>query len=309
MRKNQNNDLAQSGTSESGNTGSDSRVKQKKYRCTVFTIYKDEHKNSLSTIRKVLAQYFLSFKNCKFAMGIEICPSTGREHIQGYAACEHAKYWLSWFTSLGMHPHLQIAKKDMDINAMYCTKDDDFITNIYLEKPTIIKEENLRNWQKNILCQLKNEIPDDRTINWLYDKNGNIGKSVLAKYCKFYEIAEWITGGKGSDIKNLLLTSKKSRDIIIDIPRCNKDVYISYSVIEELKNGFIFSTKYEGGCKLITTPHIWVFSNKLPDTEKMSSDRWRIWKVHNNELVNITKQCFDEIDIDEEIELITKCYD
>lgn len=46
--------------------------------------------------------------------------------------------------------------------------------------------------------------------------------------------------------------------------------------MEEIKDGIIISTKYEGGKKLITTPHLFVFANFLPREGAFSMDRLKI---------------------------------
>lgn len=63
--------------------------------------------------------------------------------------------------------------------------------------------------------------------------------------------------------------------IICDIPRTNLE-YINYGAIESIKNGMIYSGKYEGGQCIFDNPHVVVFANELPDGSKMSRDRWRI---------------------------------
>ena len=59
--------------------------------------------------------------------------------------------------------------------------------------------------------------------------------------------------------------------------------------MECFKNGYVLDTKYEGQKKRFVPPHIFVFSNSLPDISKLSKDRWNI------------------IDINEEFKLNSKC--
>lgn len=64
--------------------------------------------------------------------------------------------------------------------------------------------------------------------------------------------------------------------ILIDLPRTfNKD-YLSYSGIEEIKNGMFFNTKFESDMVIFNRPHIFVFSNGHPDVSNLSLDRWKI---------------------------------
>uniref|UniRef100_UPI004049B2EE hypothetical protein n=7 Tax=Pseudomonadati TaxID=3379134 RepID=UPI004049B2EE len=60
-----------------------------------------------------------------------------------------------------------------------------------------------------------------------------------------------------------------------DIPRSQLD-YLSYTGIEEVKNGCFFSSKYESEMVLYNSPHIIVFANEEPTYHKLSSDRWNV---------------------------------
>ena len=77
--------------------------------------------------------------------------------------------------------------------------------------------------------------------------------------------------------------------VVIDIPRSNYDedkdrVICSYTTIEQLKNGHIFTTRYEGIEACRYPKKVVVFSNHYPDTTKMSKDRWRIAQIIDKRL-------------------------
>jgi hypothetical protein len=55
-----------------------------------------------------------------------------------------------------------------------------------------------------------------------------------------------------------------------------------YSVIEYMKNGLFFVGKYESTAIRTLPPFVVCFSNSLPDTTSMSSDRWMIYRVGNH---------------------------
>jgi hypothetical protein len=46
--------------------------------------------------------------------------------------------------------------------------------------------------------------------------------------------------------------------------------------LEELKNGYVFSPKYESKNKSFPTPHVVVLMNETPDRSKLSADRYSI---------------------------------
>ena len=63
--------------------------------------------------------------------------------------------------------------------------------------------------------------------------------------------------------------------MIITVPRTAAG-YVSYSAIEEIKDGMIYSGKYEGGFANIEHPHVIILANFEPEREKLSSDRWNV---------------------------------
>jgi len=73
----------------------------------------------------------------------------------------------------------------------------------------------------------------------------------------------------------MLMNSKNCRDIVFDFTR-SVEGFVSYSTIEELKDGVLYSNKYESGMKLIRIPHMFIFSNFSPDEERFSEDRLEI---------------------------------
>ena len=137
--------------------------------------------------------------------------------------------------------------------------------------------ENLYSWQSKIekLCL---QEPDDRTVRWYWEDEGNIGKTQFIKYMVVKHKALFCTGGKYTDIMNLVFNQDMDncRIVLFDIPRCNSGC-VSYSSLESIKNGMVCNTKYETGVKLFNTVHVIVMANFPPDDEeKLSRDRWKI---------------------------------
>jgi hypothetical protein len=116
-----------------------------------------------------------------------------------------------------------------------------------------------------------------RTIYWLWEPEGNWGKSVLATYLIDQKNAIEVSGAAKDcfcGIANCL--DQKDIDIVIfDIPRSSLD-YVSYQAIEKIKDGKFFSGKYESGMVRFNRPHIICFANEMPNVEKLSQDRWKI---------------------------------
>lgn len=163
----------------------------------------------------------------------------------------------------------------------YCSKKKNNVSTTYRKnKKTYLKQ--LRLWQWSII-HILNQKPDDRTIYWVYDKEGNKGKTKLAKHIVMSrENAIYLNGGakymKYSIMKYVEENKKGPQILMLDIPR-SKTREISYSGIEEIKNGIFFNTHYESKMVVYEEPHVIVFSNSLPKMKEMSQDRWKIIKL------------------------------
>lgn len=145
----------------------------------------------------------------------------------------------------------------------------------------ILKKEQFYNWQIELYDYLQQE-PDDRKIYWIWSRIGGKGKSQFCKYLIYHHNALYIDEAKKSDIMSTILKHDmdKCRIVLLDVPRANGNK-ISYKSLESIKNGVIYSGKYEGGYKLFNAPHIVVFANEEPvnDNSIMSSDRYIIKNV------------------------------
>ena len=61
--------------------------------------------------------------------------------------------------------------------------------------------------------------------------------------------------------------------------------------VEKIKNGRIVADKYNTAELKFQTPNIViVFSNEKPDCEKLSKDRWKIFKIIGEDLLDVTKK-------------------
>jgi len=138
-------------------------------------------------------------------------------------------------------------------------------------------------WQKEVIDYL-NQPADRREILWVYDLNGDSGKTALAEYFLHQNPDETVyVIGKASDVKHGLkefLDSGKNPKIIMwDMPKGTRPETISYVGIEQVKNGLFFNTKYETGMCWWKRPHVVVFANRLPCLTGMSPDRWNINRI------------------------------
>lgn len=201
----------------------------------------------------------------KYIVGKEV-GEKGTPHLQGYVAFEKKCRPMETFDNKRIH--WEKTKANEQKNYDYCSKEGNFKTNINVLKLC----EPTKEWQQGIIKLIETE-PDDRTINWYFDPVGGTGKTQLSKYLAHHYGAIPLNG-KANDILYAAATFD-SRIYIFDIPRTQED-YLSYQAIECIKNGFFLCAKYESKPIIRNPPHILVFANFLPDTSKLSSDRWNI---------------------------------
>lgn len=219
----------------------------------------------------------------KYLHGKEICPETGRVHRQGYVQFEK-RMRPSEVKALPKQIHWERCKGSAIQNTTYVTKDlTDIRGTIKYDKPLklITPGSPGFEWESEVLEIIKKE-PDDRSIYWYYENKGCRGKSSFARYLCAKEDA-LIVAGKPADVKFTIMKWKESKGyyptlIIYDIPR-TQEGFVSYQLLEEVKNGCFLSTKYECGMVLMNHPHVLCFANFYPDTEKMSEDRWKITEI------------------------------
>lgn len=133
-------------------------------------------------------------------------------------------------------------------------------------------------WQSN-LHELLMQPPNDRTINYVYDPDGNNGKSAFIRYfLKTYPEESVVLDGKVADMS---YGYKGQKYVFIDVPRSNADPVNGtkwtpdhlYHFAEKLKNGFFFSGKFASGHKTFSIPHVTFMSNCPPVDGLWTADR------------------------------------
>jgi len=128
-----------------------------------------------------------------------------------------------------------------------------------------------RPWQQQMLDTIALP-PDDRHIIWVSDTAGNKGKSRLTRHllCEHGALA---LSGPLADMKYAFCT-KPARIVIMDISRAQAEFcHGFYTMAEQLKNGFMFNTKYTSKQVVFEPPHVIFMSNSEWDRNKWSADR------------------------------------
>lgn len=139
----------------------------------------------------------------------------------------------------------------------------------------------LYDWQMDAIAAI-GEPPDDRRILWYYDPDGSTGKTALCKYLIAKKGAFYLTSAKGADMTYQVIKARGDpKLVVVNLTRQAEGAF-SYASLESIKDGLVFSGKYEGGTRIFNPPHILVFSNWYPDLEKLTRDRWTIITLRNN---------------------------
>ena len=150
------------------------------------------------------------------------------------------------------------------------------------------KNFKLRGWQAELLPMLTKDTVNRREIIYIWDSEGNTGKTIMSEYLHIFHGAV-ITGGKEKDMKYAIsrwneVTSKYPTIIVVDI--CRSEFYTDFSGIESIKNGLFFSGKYDSAMlHSVKKPNIVVFSNFPPQEENLSKDRWKIGKIVDQTII------------------------
>lgn len=155
--------------------------------------------------------------------------------------------------------------------------------------PKQVRNIELLPWQADILNS--REIWDTRTINILYDKTGNIGKSTLATYGGCRGLLRNIpVMNEYRDIMRMIMDTPENKLYLIDFPRAltKQSSAGFWSAIETIKNGYAYDDRYSFREKYFDCPQVWVFTNVLPHEELLSKDRWKYWRVVDGNLQPFT---------------------
>lgn len=164
------------------------------------------------------------------------------------------------------------------------------------EPTDYFEEAKATEWQRKCLEVVDGEV-DRRAVWWFWGQRGNVGKSTLARHLVGFRFRDRaiLVGGAAGDIRfgvySFLTGGKDGKEdekdlrvVVIDVPRTNAG-HVSYQAIEDIKNGAMFSTKYESGMCLFEPPHVIVFANVQPEYDKLSKDRWQVIAINPEENV------------------------
>lgn len=162
-------------------------------------------------------------------------------------------------------------------------------------------------WQEYALERAQ-MVCDKRTINWFYERIGNVGKSNFCdsrEFCpdsnpKDYYLLAGLTNSYhlATIIEGAIAEGWNGKCLMIDLPRTTERNDGFYTCLEDLVNGRVTVQKFKGKTiRIPQRPNIIVFANWLPrfyrrDKEGkdlldengdpvpyMSIDRWKIYHI------------------------------
>lgn len=267
------------GSRMKGNTKPSSEKRDSPAKRWVFTL-----NNYTEEEYKLIKLKFDTLGDNKYIIGKERGEEKLVPHLQGYVNFEKKRRFEQVTKMLGERAHIEKAKGSEDDNIEYCSKEGNYEhKGLKIKKQLkILDESKLYEWQKFILSVLDGE-PDDRSIYWFYDKKGCSGKTTFSKYLSARRSAVPLSG-KGNDI--LFGAATFESDIYIySLSRTVED-FVSYDAIEKVKDGYYLCGKYESKPIIRNNPHFIVFANFEPDKRKLSKDRWKIYKIKDNSIMD-----------------------
>lgn len=269
--------MAQNSSNSSGvgNTKSTPQISPSKRWCFTLNNYSQTELDDL--VPKIQ-------ESCnKWILAKEI-GENGTPHIQGFFEFKTKKRPIGYFNNIRIH-YEKARACDLD-QVVYCSKEGKVFEKHGM--PNIPRPLQLitpdRPYQIEILSLLSTE-PDNRKIYW-YFGNGNIGKTQFSKYLSYHHNAICLSG-KGSDVRNGVIQYLQANGdtpeiVIFPVPKSYDTNYISYEALENIKDMYFYSGKYEGGMVNGNSPHLLVFANCEPDYNKVMLDRWKVFKIKDD---------------------------
>lgn len=168
----------------------------------------------------------------------------------------------------------------------YCQKEESRVQGPWTEsREPLNLITTLRPAQETIVRELTTQ--NDREILWIYDPEGGLGKTQLAKWLAFNWNALVLQNAKTADIAYAVSNMSPLNFFVVDLPRTSAERF-NYGALEAVKNGLIFSSKYESRSLVFDGPKVVILSNNLPKVHALSLDRWKILQRFGDNLINVT---------------------
>jgi len=137
-----------------------------------------------------------------------------------------------------------------------------------------------RPYQQALADELDHLFPSPRRVTFIVDPVGNAGKSwfVDRYFAANPDRVQILSVGRREDLS--FAVDERKSVFLFDLPRSSSE-FLPYTLLEQLKDGRIFSNKYESRMKRVMFAHVVVFMNEYPDMTKLSQDRYSITEWSN----------------------------
>lgn len=236
-----------------------------------------KRRKSLQAVKRILGNPTV---HCEVARNvnasIEYCKKDGdfieNGHLKSHAGQRSDLDDFKEAVKGGMLSLVELREHHSDVFAKYPRFVLQYVDDHAPEK--VIDDHEFREWQADLNGRL-NLAPDDRTIEFIVDHVGNSGKTWFAHwYAARHDRVQVIQPGKKADMAFVLDTN--IRVLFVDAPRSKQGEFLQYDFLEDVKNGYVFSTKYESRVKKLNKCHVVIMMNEEPDMTKLSADRYKI---------------------------------
>jgi hypothetical protein len=148
--------------------------------------------------------------------------------------------------------------------------------------------------------------PDRRGVNFIFDPVGGSGKSLTADYIglnpefdgllapQLASAERWASAFICQMESYISLTGRAPKTVVVDMTRNedNGNVEAFYSTLENIKNGRVDSTFYGRFKRLkFEPPHVIVFTNNVPNMSALSSNRFNLFFLADEEYSFTMAKC------------------
>lgn len=229
-----------------------------------------------------LVKRFENAKADKFVIGEEVGKLTEYEHYQCKAHFRKPMTFEELEKYIGKFYHQPSITKDFS----YCEKEGKFYRS-WQGALAKYHDIELLPWQGETIAELCDQ--NDRQITVVLDRNGNKGKSWLAKHLVVkYNFAYVPAMPNFEDYMFMAMAHPNADGFIFDIPRADNSEQCKamWCAMETIKNGYLYDKRYTFTEKWIEAPKMLVFTNDKPPYTMLSEDRWRIYEIQRDKWDN-----------------------
>ena len=231
-------------------------------------------------------------KVVKYAVIGEETGKSRTVHLQGYIRFKTKQRMTSVKKHVGKRAHVEICKGTEEENKLYCTKDGKIMLEVGVYN-TSIGQRGCPSSMGDDVIALIDFLVSGKTL-------AEIQPEHYLTYVRYGNMITKIVNAKIADLKLKEMNSSYDnvtwkqwqKDTISDVdgPIHDRKVMwlvdenINYEIIESVKNGIIYNTKYQCEMRIYKIPHVLVFSNERPDESKLSQEDGRLKRSYKRQL-------------------------